>query len=145
MIEFFIVSTHLSDIPCSFLSKNIGIIFADLNGLKTMNDNNGHSAGDKLIKDAAAILKEVFPEAEIYRAGGDEFMVLLRGTSMEELKAYEKQMKDKAAATDNVSFAVGISLEEDSQKIYGAMKAADVAMYEDKKQFYDEHPDKKRR
>ena len=54
-------------------------------------------------------------------------------------------MKDKAAATDNVSFAVGISLEEDSQKIYGAMKAADVAMYEDKKQFYDEHPDKKRR
>jgi diguanylate cyclase (GGDEF)-like protein len=125
--------------------KNIGILFADLNGLKTMNDNNGHSAGDKLIKDAAAILKEVFPEAEIYRAGGDEFMVLLRGTSMEELKAYEKQMKDKAAATDNVSFAVGISLEEDSQKIYGAMKAADVAMYEDKKQFYDEHPDKKRR
>ncbi len=125
--------------------KNIGIIFADLNGLKTMNDNNGHSAGDKLIKDAAAILKEVFPEAEVFRAGGDEFMVLLRGTSMEELKAYEKQMKDKAAATDNVSFAVGISLEEDSQKIYGAMKAADVAMYEDKKQFYDEHPDKKRR
>jgi diguanylate cyclase (GGDEF)-like protein len=125
--------------------KNIGIIFADLNGLKIMNDNNGHSAGDKLIKDAAAILKEVFPEAEVFRAGGDEFMVLLRGTSMEELKAYEKQMKDKAAATDNVSFAVGISLEEDSQKIYGAMKAADVAMYEDKKQFYDEHPDKKRR
>ena len=125
--------------------KNIGIVFADLNGLKQMNDDNGHSAGDKLIKDAAAILKEVFPEAEIYRAGGDEFMVLLRDTSMEELKAYEKQMKDKAAATDNVSFAVGISLEEDSQKIYGAMKAADVAMYEDKKQFYDEHPDKKRR
>ncbi len=125
--------------------KNVGILFADLNGLKSMNDNNGHSAGDKLIKDAAAILKEVFPEDEIYRAGGDEFMVLLRGTSMEELKDYEKQMKDKAAATDNVSFAVGISLEEDSQKIYGAMKAADVAMYEDKKHFYDEHPDKKRR
>ena len=125
--------------------KNIGILFADLNGLKTINDNNGHSAGDKLIKDAAAILKEVFPEAEIYRAGGDEFMVLLRGTTMQELQVFEKQLKEKAAATDNVSFAVGLCVEEDSQKIYSAMKAADIAMYEDKKQFYDEHPDKKRR
>ena len=52
--------------------ENIGIIFADLNGLKQMNDNSGHSAGDKLIKDAAKILKTVFGQKEIYRAGGDE-------------------------------------------------------------------------
>jgi diguanylate cyclase (GGDEF)-like protein len=124
--------------------KNIGIIFADLNGLKRMNDDNGHSAGDKLIKDAAAILKEVFPKDEIYRAGGDEFMVLLRDTSLEQLKQYEKTIKEKADKTDNVSFAVGISIEEDSQKIYNAMKAADVNMYEDKKKFYGGHPEFKR-
>ena len=124
--------------------KNVGIIFADLNGLKRMNDDNGHSAGDKLIKDAATILKEIFPEEEIYRAGGDEFMVLLRDTSLEQLKQYEKIIKDSADKTDNVSFAVGISIEEDSQKIYEAMKAADVNMYEDKKQFYNGHPDLKR-
>ncbi len=124
--------------------KNIGIVFADLNGLKRMNDDNGHSAGDKLIKDAAAILKEVFTEGEIYRAGGDEFMMLLRGTNMAELEEYEKQIKEKAAATENVSFAVGLCVEEDSQKIYDAMKTADVNMYEDKKKFYDEHPEIKR-
>ena len=125
--------------------KNIGIVFADLNGLKRMNDNHGHSAGDKLIRDAANILKEVFKEGEIYRAGGDEFMVLLRDTNLAALEEYEKQIKERAAATETVSFAVGLCVEENSQKIYDAMKAADVAMYEDKKRFYDEHPDRKRR
>ena len=125
--------------------QNIGIVFADLNGLKQMNDNEGHSAGDKLIKDAAKILKTVFFKKEIYRAGGDEFMVLLRDVTMEELKDYEKQIKELAEETDDVSFAIGLCVEEDSQKIYEAMKQADVNMYEDKKAFYDAHPERKRR
>ena len=125
--------------------KNIGIVFADLNGLKRMNDDHGHSAGDKLIRDAAKILKEVFSGGEIYRAGGDEFMVLLRDTTITELEDYEKQIKAKAAETDNVSFAVGLCLEEDSQSIYEAMKTADVNMYEDKKQYYEKNPELKRR
>ena len=125
--------------------KNIGILFADLNGLKTMNDDHGHSAGDKLIKDAAKILKEVFPEDEIYRAGGDEFMVLLRDTTISQLESSAKKIKELAASTDSVSFAIGISLEEDSQHIYNAMKNADVNMYEDKKKFYEQFPERKRR
>ena len=125
--------------------KNIGIVFADLNGLKAMNDNFGHSAGDKLIKDSAIILKEVFPNEEIYRAGGDEFMILLRDTNLAQLEEYAKQMKDKAAQTNTVSFAIGLCVEEDSQHIYEAMKTADVNMYEDKKKFYAEHPERKRR
>ena len=125
--------------------KNIGIVFADLNGLKRMNDANGHSAGDKLIRDAAKILKEIFPANEIYRAGGDEFMVLLRDVTKAQLEDYEKQIKAKAAETDNVSFAVGLCLEEDSQAIYEAMKTADVNMYEDKKKYYEQFPELKRR
>ena len=124
---------------------NIGIVFADLNGLKQMNDNAGHSAGDKLIKDAAKILKQVFHNQEIYRAGGDEFMVLLRGTTMEQLEDYSRQIKAIADETETVSFAVGLCIEEDSQKIYDAMKTADVNMYEDKKIFYEQHPERKRR
>lgn len=124
--------------------KNIGIVFADLNGLKRMNDNKGHSAGDKLIKDAALILKDVFPSSEIYRAGGDEFMILVRDTTLDYLKETEKQIKEKAAQTDTVSFAIGLCLEEDSQKIYDAMKSADVNMYEDKKIYYEMNPQMKR-
>ena len=125
--------------------KNIGIIFADLNGLKIMNDDHGHSAGDKLIKSAAKILKQVFPTDEIYRAGGDEFMVLLRGTTLSQLEDYAKKIKELAATTEDVSLAIGISVEEDSQQIYEAMKLADVNMYEDKKKFYEQFPERKRR
>ena len=64
---------------------------------------------------------------------------------MEELQLFEKQMKEEAAKTDSVSFAVGLCLEEDSQNIYNAMKTADVRMYEDKKQFYGDHPELNRR
>ena len=125
--------------------ENIGIVFADLNGLKNMNDKNGHSAGDRLIKDAAKILQKVFGDAEIYRAGGDEFMILLRGTTEEQLNDYVKQIKALADETESVSFAVGVCLEQDSRKIYEAMKTADVRMYEDKKKFYNENPELKRR
>ncbi|BDC94747.1 GGDEF domain-containing protein [Treponema bryantii] len=125
--------------------ENIGIVFADLNGLKQMNDNEGHSAGDKLIKDAAKVLKHIFPDKEIYRAGGDEFMVLLRGTSMSELEDYSRQMKAVAEETETVSFAIGLCVEEDSQSIYDAMRKADINMYEDKKAFYEAHPERKRR
>lgn len=125
--------------------ENIGIVFADLNGLKNMNDKNGHSAGDRLIKDAAKILQKVFGDAEIYRAGGDEFMILLRGTTEEKLNDYVKQIKTLAGETETVSFAAGVCLEQDSRKIYEAMKTADVRMYEDKKKFYNENPELKRR
>ncbi len=125
--------------------ENIGIIFADLNGLKRMNDTQGHSAGDKLIRDAANILKKIFGKTEIYRAGGDEFMVLLRDTNLEQLEKAAKEIKERADKTEDVRFAVGVCFEEDSQKVYEAMKQADVNMYDDKKAYYDQHPEIKRR
>lgn len=55
----------------------VGILFADINGLKYTNDHFGHSAGDKLIKDFAAKLKETFisPIYTCYHISGDEFIV----------------------------------------------------------------------
>ena len=56
--------------------ETFGVIFADLNGLKQKNDKEGHGAGDRLLKGAAEILNDVFYDGEIYRAGGDEFMII---------------------------------------------------------------------
>ena len=54
-------------------------ITADLNGLKRVNDNLGHTAGDELIKGAADCLKECFGKySDVYRIGGDEFAAMLR-------------------------------------------------------------------
>jgi diguanylate cyclase (GGDEF)-like protein len=50
----------------------------DLNHLKEINDNYGHSKGDEYIQNFAEILKKILPEnAEAIRTGGDEFLVIL--------------------------------------------------------------------
>ena len=61
------------------LQTPYAVIFADLNSFKHVNDKNGHSAGDSILKKAAGILCEVFPDSEVYRAGGDEFVVVAAG------------------------------------------------------------------
>ena len=64
---------------------SVGVVFADLNGLKRVNDQYGHNTGDTLLKDAAKALEEVFDPSEIYRAGGDEFAIIVTGITEEEL------------------------------------------------------------
>ena len=124
---------------------NIGVIFADLNGLKTMNDNFGHEAGAQLIKTAAYLLTCVFSGYEIYRAGGDEFMVLMRATSNEEMQELCDKLKKLADEGGKASFATGFCLIEDSRNIRIAMRLADEHMYADKNLFYENHPERKRR
>ena len=124
--------------------KNIGVIFADLNGLKRINDDQGHSAGDVLLKDAAKLLKEVFPNDEIFRAGGDEFMVLARDTSEEILNEKAAELKQKMKLTECVRFAIGTYFDKECNNIHLAMKIADGRMYEDKKLFYEKHPELRR-
>ncbi len=126
-------------------TKSLGIVFVDLNGLKKTNDLEGHLAGDSLLKEAASILREIFPKDEIYRAGGDEFMVLCLNTTKEEQKQKIKALKSKVKDNNSVSFAIGACFDEDSKNILSVMSKADKKMYNNKKEYYKIHPDKKRR
>ena len=123
----------------------LGVIFTDLNGLKQMNDNKGHAAGDTLLKNAAAMLQIVFAGNEIFRAGGDEFLIMVRGTTLPELEALVDQLRKQSNASGAVSFAIGYAFVEDSRNVRKAMKSADENMYEDKSEFYKEYPEKRRR
>ena len=121
------------------------VIFADLNGLKRVNDENGHSAGDKMLKSAAAILRGVFHDGEVYRAGGDEFMLIADGLGEKELEARVKQLAEQAATTENVHFAVGTCIVNEGEDIRNAMRLADERMYVDKNEYYERHPERKYR
>ena len=125
-------------------SKAIGIVFTDLNGLKKTNDERGHLAGDILLKEAASILKNLFPQDEIYRAGGDEFMILSFATTQEELDKKVGELRKKIELSDTVSFAIGSFFEPNSNNILSAMTKADKNMYEDKELYYKEHPERRR-
>lgn len=124
--------------------KPVGIVFADLNGLKTVNDREGHDAGDQLLRDAVSALREVFNDDEIYRAGGDEFTVILLGATEEELARKAEQLRRAAKKYNRLSFAVGYHAEESTACIREALRIADERMYEDKRIYYEKNPSARR-
>lgn len=133
-----------------FLSGNVqysslAVIFADLNGLKPVNDNKGHDAGDDLLKRAANVLREVFIGCEHYRAGGDEFLIIAIDQPKEELEAKVKKIHQDSLIPGNISFSLGLYYNKDGGDIRTAMREADARMYEDKKQYYALHPELKKR
>ena len=124
--------------------RHMGVVFADINGLKRVNDDEGHFAGDQLLKRAAGVLREVFKRCDVFRAGGDEFMIIVPDTSEEELKAMCKQVKASDLGFGSACFATGYCYAGDSQEIRKAMHTADERMYIDKALFYEDHPELKR-
>ena len=123
---------------------NCGVVFADLNGLKVVNDRQGHEAGDKLLVKAASLLKIGFGEWEIYRAGGDEFVILCPGITEEDMERQLSAVRALAENTTDVSFAFGSAYCTDSN-IQEAIQTADERMYQDKAEYYRKHPEKDRR
>ena len=115
----------------------IGLMFLDINGLKKINDIEGHLAGDLLIKRAATVLKTIFKNNPVFRAGGDEFVVILDDVSQADLDNYSKIVKEKASK-NNVSFSIGYSIKDNSSQILDALKEADTNMYTDKRKFYNQ-------
>ncbi|NNL88272.1 MAG: GGDEF domain-containing protein [Marinicaulis sp.] len=119
------------------------LIFIDLNGLKTINDTMGHSAGDAAIGHVAEILSTNVRQTDIVgRLGGDEFGVLLTQAGKELADKKADDLADKVASAKvnwgGVSFDVSISCGVVEIAAGGssreAMEAADNAMYGAKKE-----------
>lgn len=121
---------------------SIGVVFADLNGLKNVNDTLGHKAGDKILIKAAALLKIAFEDDEIYRAGGDEFVLLCSGMTEQRFLQRVSQLRALAESTDDVRFAIGAVYCTGEYDITHVMQTADERMYIDKKEYYQRHPEK---
>ena len=117
--------------------KSVGVIFCDLNGLKTVNDEQGHIAGDTLLKNAAAVLLEVFSSNEIFRAGGDEFSIIVTGVCQCDINRYIEKIRESSEKHAGVSFALGGYVVENSRDIRIALRKADEAMYVDKNLYYE--------
>ena len=120
------------------------VVFTDLNGLKRVNDENGHTEGDNLLKTTAHIFSGVFFDAEVYRAGGDEFMILASDMDEDKLNDRIKRVEEQADR-DNVHVSIGTYVVREGEDIRTAMRIADERMYADKKAYYEKNPDKKYR
>lgn len=116
--------------------KPAGVIFADLNGLKRINDSKGHEAGDVLLRNASSALREIFDAEHIFRAGGDEFVVILTGISGEELEKKVRGLRTAQTHYPDLSFAIGCGYTSDCREVRRALADADKRMYEDKRRHY---------
>lgn len=118
-----------------------GILNLDLNGLKTVNDTQGHEAGDRLLIQAAELLNEIFRQEEIYRTGGDEFIIICSGIAREVFERKVETLRDRTEQNVAVSFAMGSCWSDGSVDAQSAYRRADERMYSNKKQFYEDHPE----
>lgn len=115
--------------------NKIGVAYFDMNGLKEVNDTQGHEAGDRFIKNTAKGINSVF-NGETYRIGGDEFVVIKQQVDENEFYSLIQKTEDSLAEV-NVSVSVGVSWKESTNDIEAQLSEADSLMYEKKGLFYN--------
>ena len=115
-----------------------------MNGLKQCNDNDGHGAGDRLLQKAAKLIKKHFEDYEIYRSGGDEFVIFAPGCGKDEFERRITSLRAESGYGAEVSLAIGSDWTSEGDDLHRCMRLADEAMYADKNEFYRQHPDKRR-
>lgn len=130
--------TYLNQMIKDNLIDKLGIIVCDINGLKHVNDTEGHAAGDQLIKDASLLICEHFNHGAVYRIGGDEFAVILQEKgfdTMHEVVAAINREVEENLKKNKVVVSVGYSeLTSDDRLVHDVFERADKMMYERKQQ-----------
>lgn len=115
------------------------IVAFDINFLKKINDELGHEQGDIYIKECVNIILTVFDRNIVYRIGGDEFIVILKNSTVEELGVKLSTMEYNLNAMNKtrtipLSIAYGYCFSGDTHKsLSDIIKEADFKMYENKR------------
>lgn len=116
--------------------QQIGAIYIDLNGLKKVNDEQGHRAGDELIVRAAGTIAGIFAE-DAYRVGGDEFVVILLDVSREEFARKTEQLR-RQMQENSVDASIGEVWQASTENLENLLRRADENMYREKKRYYSQ-------
>ncbi|HSM26121.1 MAG TPA: histidine kinase N-terminal 7TM domain-containing protein [Anaerolineaceae bacterium] len=125
----------------------VSILVMDMNGLKEINDTQGHAAGDQQLRGAAKVIRKAFrPDDIIARIGGDEFVVLLPETNSDSAqKAVDRVNKlindfnTKNPGKNQISFAIGYATTETTPILREVFRIADRQMYNHKEKFYSKN------
>lgn len=123
---------------CSFSYdglKTLIAVFIDVNGLHEINNRDGHDAGDRMLCFIANLCKEHFKDDLLYRMGGDEFLILCKNATEEEVMKRVTKLYD-AVRRGGYSISYGVEKQESNFDINRLVKAADDKMIDFKKNYY---------
>jgi len=116
----------------------------DMNGLKEINDTQGHAAGDEQLRISAQVIRNAFrPEDMMARIGGDEFVILLPETNasntlkvIERIQHVIQEYNHQNPHENPLSFAIGFSTNEATMNLRDVLRNADHDMYVQKEKHY---------
>lgn len=121
----------------------VTIIIIDLNGVKAVNDQLGHAAGDELLRRAGEVLnKAVDKPCYAARIGGDEFALLLPATEERDGRVVMESIENLLEVNNQfysgipLSFSMGIATSKPGERLESVAKRADLLMYEAKRAYY---------
>jgi diguanylate cyclase (GGDEF)-like protein len=115
----------------------IGVIVADIDHFKVFNDRFGHARGDAILKEVAYLLRKQLRAFDlVYRLGGEEFLVLLPGSGLDEAAQIAEQLRQSVAVAElgggielTMSFGVSASTRGEPFEYETVFAAADEALY----------------
>ena len=117
---------------------SFGIVICDINGLKVINDTEGHKAGDDYIRTACKLICRIFHHSPVFRIGGDEFAVILKGQDYVNrdhlLSTLRKQVEENIRIGEGPIVASGaaVYLSREDKSVEDVFNRADIEMYENK-------------
>lgn len=112
-------------------------ISMDMDGLKEINDKQGHMAGDVALKTLAdCFWNAAHKNQRVYRIGGDEYVILCLDSTEENVKDLIDCIKKEVAQTE-YSCSIGYAMKTEDSTIEMIYKLADSRMYEEKQKFYE--------
>ena len=135
--------TALAEDYASFYGRPVAVIMSDIDYFKQFNDKYGHQAGDDVLRQTAAFMKDYFRDGFVYRYGGDEFLIFLTETDEETVKglcgeengfdipvtAVNVIGTEEAPKSARLSFGVAFGCAEEEAGLNALVAEADRKLY----------------
>lgn len=117
--------------------QSLGVMYADINNLKQTNDRKGHASGDQLIRDAATILHQHCHGGQLFRLGGDEFIILWQKIGRKTFFALGQQLR-RHLREQNIDMSLGFYwVPRAGSDVDTILRTADKRMYDEKQRNHE--------
>ena len=122
---------------CNLYNRSIGAIASlDMNGLKLLNDTQGHQAGDKALTTIGSCMLKIADERTLaYRIGGDEFIIIFLHSDEKVITDVEKKITDSVTAA-GYNISTGYAVRGDEDAVDDVVRKSDDRMYKAKADYY---------